>query len=303
MSIKTSGYFKPKEIGDELIPNSDFENQLEGWNFSGWKNYKKVLWGVECTFGGTTAYIWQDRVIEIYPDDLLLVGVCTYNVDKPLYAILHFTNKWGEIADIPTVTEKFTPANLFVNTKFKLVSISEVVNEYGGLNAISLFRGITPYVKIMSGDGWNVDDDFTLTAFSVRRVNPEWFKVWPVMLYKVYEPTNGMSIGTYYSDEHFTGIFNKGEYNLALTYIEESGGSNSITLSITIQSYDQAGNIWYDAVVFDDIVVAAGTTVQNKVYTKIATAGLGFKQRVKMMLSGSGTCGGIVLNVSSTYKQ
>ena len=52
MSIKTSGYFKPKEIGDELIPNSDFENQLEGWNFSGWKNYKKVLWGLNVRSGG-----------------------------------------------------------------------------------------------------------------------------------------------------------------------------------------------------------------------------------------------------------
>jgi len=303
MSIRTSGYYKPKEIGDELIPNSDFENQLEGWSFSGWKDYKMAQWGVECTCSGGNAYIWQDRVIEVYPDDLFLVGVCTYNVTKPLYAILHFTNKWGEIADIPTVTMEYIPANDFVNTKFKLVSVSEVVNEYGGLNAIRLFRGVTPYIKILSADGWNINDVFTLTAFSLRRVNPDWFKVFPVMLYKIYEPTTSHTLGTYYSEEYFTGIFNKGEYNLALTYIEETGGSNSITLSVTIQSYDQAGNIWYDAVVFDDVVVAAGTTVQNKVYTKIATAGLGFKQRVKMALSGSGTCGGLVLNVSSTYKQ
>jgi len=302
MSIRTSGYYKPKEIGDELVPNSDFENGLEGWNFSGWKNYNKVQWGVECVFEGTTAYIWQDRVIEIYPDDLLLIGVSTYNVDKPLYAILHFTNKWGEIADIPTVTEKFTPYNDFVNTKFKLVSISEIVNEYGGLNSIQLFRGVTPYVKIMNADGWNVDDEFTLTTFSIRRVNPEWFKVLPVMLYKVYEPT-GMSTGTYYSDEYFSGIFHSGEYNLNVIGLMESGGTDPFTLSVTVQSYDQAGNIWYDAVEFDDVECAAGGSISNEVYTKIATAGVGFKQRVKAVLSGSGTPSVVVFNVSCTYKQ
>lgn len=303
MSVRTSGYYKPKEVGEELIPNSDFENELEGWNFSGWKDYKMAQWGVECTCSSGNGYIWQDRVIEVYPDDLFLLGVCTYNVDKPLYAILHFTNKWGEIADIPTITVQYTPINNFVNTKFKLVSVSEVLEEYGGLNAIRLFRGVTPYIKILTADGWNLNDKFTLTTFSLRRVNPDWFKVLPVKMYNIYEPTTGMSLGTYYSEEYFTGIFHSGEYTLSLVYLEEGGGSNSITLSVTIQSYNQSANVWYDAVVFDDVTVAAGSSISNKVYTKIATAGLGFKQRVKMVLSGSGSCGGIVLNVNSVYKQ
>jgi len=303
MSIRTSGYYNPKEVGDELIPNSDFENGMVGWKLSGWKDHKLTTGGLECVHDGGEDYIWQDRVIEVYPDDLFVIGVSTMNVSKPVNVILRFTNKFGLVYDIPSILKTFTPENQNVDTFFFLVSVSEILNEYGGILSTTLFKGVVPYIQVAYFDGWNINDVFKISSFSMRRVNPEWLKVLPVKLYNVYEPFGGYSTGTHYGDDYFTGIFKTGEYLLNVLQVEESGGSNDLTLKVTVQSYNQVCNYWIDAVVFDDITIPAGSSIMNKAYTKIATAGLGYRQRVKVELTGSGTPGAMVFSVGVVYKQ
>jgi len=306
MSIRTSGYYKEQQAGEEILKNSNFENGLENWKNYGWKsvewvpsyNYEPA---VKLTFYPTICNFRYTGLTEIYPEDLLMMNVTLKEISNsnPVFFSLYFYDKFGYYLEKRSYeVELKADTNLSI-TKF--FSVSEILTEKE--IDYSVVRAVRPAIEAYQADGWSDNDVLYIKNISLRRVNPEWFKVYPVLMYNIYKPTTGMSLGTYFSEEFHTGIFHSGEYNLLVTYLEETGGSNSFTLSVTIQSYDYAGNIWYDAVVFDDVECAAGSTVSNKLYTKIATAGLGMRQRVKMVLSGSGTCGGIVLNVSSTYKQ
>jgi len=303
--IRTSGYYKEKQVGDEILKNSNFENGLENWMNYGWKsvewipkyNYEPV---VKLTFYPTICNFRYTGLTEIYPEDLLMMNATLEAVSKnqTVFFSLYFFDKFGYFVEKRSYeVELKADTNMSIT---KLFSVSEILTEKE--IDYSVVRAVRPAIEAYQADGWSDNDMLYIKNISLRRVNPEWFKVYPVMIYKVYE-TSGMSTGTYYSEEYHSGIFHSGEYNLNIVGLEESGGSNPFTLSVTIQSYDYAGNIWYDAVVFDDIVCAAGGTVSNKVYTKIATAGLGMRQRVKAVLSGSGTPGVVVFNVSAIYKQ
>ena len=305
MSIRTSGYYKEKQVGDEILKNSNFENGLENWQNYGWKsvewipsyNYEPV---VKLTFYPTICNFRYTGLTEIYPEDLLMMNATLEAVSKnqTVFFSLYFFDKFGYFVEKRSYeVELKADTNMSIT---KLFSVSEILTEKE--IDYSVVRAVRPAIEAYQLDGWSDNDVLYIKNISLRRVNPEWFKVYPVMIYKVYE-TSGMSTGTYYSEEHHSGIFNKGEYNLNIVGLEESGGSNSFTLSVTVQSYDAGGNVWYDSVVFDDVVCAAGGSVSNKVYTKIATAGLGMRQRVKAVLSGSGTPGVVVFNVSATYKQ
>ena len=305
MSIRTSGYFKKEEY-DEIIPNSDFEKQSEGWEFLHFNDVTFDSGGAHCKMGLWDCRIYPKQSIEVRPEDLFLLGLSIKpedcdNDEKFYVRIYPFDKFMNYRSTYHTDFEfRFTSSNL--HTFYRLVSMSEIFTDFfDAQNSPRVIRAIVPFLDFDSDD-WDENEAVCVKSFSMRRVRAEELRAVPVMLYKVYE-TSGMSLGTYFSDTFHTGIFNKAEYNFALTYIEETGGSNDLTLSLAIQSYDLAGNIWYDSVVFDDIVVNAGIAVQNKVYTKIATAGLGIRQRVKMVLSGGGTPGVVVLNVSATYKQ
>ena len=303
--IRTSGYYKEKQVGEEIVKNSNFENGLENWKNYGWKsvewipsyNYEPA---VKLTFYPTICNFRYTGLIEIYPEDLLMMNATLKAISKTqtVYLSLYFYDKFGYY-----IEKRSYDVGLDADTNLsisKLFSVSEILTEKE--IDYSVVRAVRPAIEAYQVDGWSDNDVLYIKNISLRRVNPEWFKVYPVMLFKINEPS-GLPTGTFYSEEHHSGIFNKGEYNLNVIGLEESGGSNSITLSVTVQSYDAGGNIWYDAVKFDDVVCAAGGLVTNKVYTKIATAGLGMRQRVKAVLSGSGTPSVVIFNVSATYKQ
>jgi len=87
---------------------------------------------------------------------------------------------------------------------------------------------------------------------------------------------NFASTGTFYSDEYFSGIWKYGEFYLNVSSLSGS----SPTLDVTIQAYDPSTQIWKDIVVFDQ-ATGAGSQL------KVATAGLGWKLRVKYVTGGT----------------
>ena len=76
--------------------------------------------------------------------------------------------------------------------------------------------------------------------------------------------------GTYYSDEYFSGVWGYSEFYLNVTSI--SGTDPKI--DIVIQAYDPSTGLWKDIVEYDQ-VTSTGSQL------KVATAGLGWKIRVK----------------------
>jgi len=93
---------------------------------------------------------------------------------------------------------------------------------------------------------------------------------------KLLEKTDFTSTGTFYSDTYFSGIWKTGEYYLN---VENLTGTDP-TLDVSIQSYDPSTGIWKDIVEFEQ-ATGAGTQL------KVATAGLGWQQRVKYMTGGT----------------
>jgi len=87
---------------------------------------------------------------------------------------------------------------------------------------------------------------------------------------------NFTSTGTFYSDEYFSGIWRYAEFYLNVTSLTGS----SPTLDVTIQAYDLSTGLWKDIAVFDQ---ATGADSQ----LKVATAGLGWKLRVKYKTGGT----------------
>jgi len=76
--------------------------------------------------------------------------------------------------------------------------------------------------------------------------------------------------GTYYSDEYFSGVWKYAEFYLNVTSIS---GTNP-KIDIVIQAYDPSTGLWKNIVEYDQ-VTSTGSQL------KVATAGLGWKIRVK----------------------
>ena len=300
MTIRTSGYYKSFESGEEINKNSEFERQAEGWMFSGWKEITFSGYGAKCIHKGSDAYIWQNRVIEIAPSDLLLVGLCIEPISGYGTTIRYRIYPADKFENIPSFYKEinFEVSSAYRKNYYRLFSPSEFFMVHG---SIRIIRGITPYLIFLNSDGWSNNDSLYVKSISLRKIKPDELKVFPVRLINVYE-ISGVNKDTYYGNEYFSGIFKEGNYVLYVDKIEDSG-SGGLTFSCSIQSYDIATGKWYDAVVFDDVSVPSAGNVSAKTYTKIATAGLGFKQRVKWSLSGDGTPGYTSFKVGVSYKQ
>jgi len=304
MTIRTSGYYKSFESGEEINKNSEFERQAEGWKFSGWKEVTFSGHGAKCIHGGSNAYIWQDEVIEIAPSDLLMVGLCidpiTWGGGEVIEYQIYPIDKFGQITSTHK-TLSFEIESTNINTYYRLFSASELFMDYFSAEKLRVIRGITPYLSFLTSNNWGDNESLYVKSISLRKIKPDELKVFLVRLINVYNPL-GVNKDTYYGDEYFSGIFKEGDYVLYVSKIEDSG-SGGLTFSCSIQSYDVTTDKWYDAVVFDDVSVPSAGNVSAKTYTKIATAGLGFKQRVKWSLSGDGTPGYTSFKVGVTYKQ
>ncbi len=87
---------------------------------------------------------------------------------------------------------------------------------------------------------------------------------------------NFTSTGTFYSDEYFSGVWKYAEFYLNVTSLT----GTDPTLDVTIQAYDPSTGLWKDIVVFDQ-ATGAGSQL------KVATAGLGWKIRVKYVTGGT----------------
>jgi len=87
---------------------------------------------------------------------------------------------------------------------------------------------------------------------------------------------NFTSTGTFYSDMYFSGIWKYGEFYLNVSSLS----GTSPTLDVTIQAYDSSTQLWKDIVVFEQ-ATGAGSQL------KVATAGLGWKIRVKYKTGGT----------------
>ena len=304
MSIRTSGYYKSFESGEEINKNSDFERQAEGWKFSGWKEVTFSGHGAKCIHAGNNAYIWQNEVIEIAPSDLLLVGLCidpiTWGGGEVIEYQIYPIDKFGQITSTHK-TIKFEIENTNINTWYRLFGISELFEDYFSAEKLRVIRGITPYLSFLTSQNWGDNESLYVKSISLRKINPEELKVMPIKLIKVWK-TSGVSKTTYYGEEFFSGIFKEGDYTMYIDQIEDSG-TGGLTFSCAIQSYDMIVGDWYDAVVFDDISIPSGGSIGCQLYTKIATAGLGIRQRVKWSLSGDGTPGVVKFLIGVTYKQ
>jgi len=304
MSVRTSGYFKQKGIGEELVDNSDFEEGMENWIWYGWN---KVEWidnyhnepALKCTFKTVIDNIRYKPIIEVNPEDILLMGITIEepSTSHPVRFGLYRYDKFGYHIGSDEWYYKVTPSSATCTSVYRLFAISEQLSKYEGWQ--NVIRGVRPAIMCYNTDGWNDNDVLNIKSISLRRIKPDDLKVLPIELVKKWV-TSGVNKGTYYGDEYFSGIFKEGDYVLYINSIEDAG-EGGLTFSCSIQSYDIVSDKWYDAVVFDDVTIEA--EVSNKTYTKIATAGLGMKQRVKWSLSGSGTPGVVKFKVGVTYKQ
>jgi len=96
--------------------------------------------------------------------------------------------------------------------------------------------------------------------------------------------------GTYYSDEVFSGLWKYGEFFLNVTSI--SGTDPKI--DIVIQAYDPSTGLWKNIVKYDQ-VTSTGSQL------KVATAGLGWKIRVKYTIHSDTSDADFV--VSAVFKR
>ena len=111
-------------------------------------------------------------------------------------------------------------------------------------------------------------DSFSLQELDIHRIS--------VYTKELLRKENFTSTGIFYSDEYFSGIWKYGEFYLNVSSLTGS----SPTLDVTIQAYDPSTTVWKDIVVFDQ-ATAAGSQL------KVATAGLGWKLRVKYVTGGT----------------
>lgn len=88
---------------------------------------------------------------------------------------------------------------------------------------------------------------------------------------------------------------------LKIAELTETGGANSITLDVKVQSYFPEIDEWIDTAIFDQVSVTGST--KSDVQLKVMTVGLGMKQRVVYTLGGEGTVGACKFKVLAEYKE
>ena len=306
--IRTSGYYKQKGIGEELVDNSEFEEGMENWVWYGWN---KVEWidkyhnepALKCTFKAVLANVRYDSIIEVNPEDIMLMGITVEepSTSFPVRFGLFRYDKFGYHIGSNEWYYTVTPTSATCTTVYRLFAISEQLSKYEGWQ--SVIRGVLPSVMCSGTDGWNENDVLNIKSISLRRVNPDKLKTFPVSLIDIN--TNNPSLNTnYYGEKYFTGIFKEADYLLYIDRLENAGG-NDITLQVSIESYDVTTQKWFTSVIFDDVVVQS-EPVTNQTQVKVATAGLGFYQRVRWYIKDSGGGGDADqwrFKVGVTYKQ
>lgn len=110
---------------------------------------------------------------------------------------------------------------------------------------------------------------------------------------------NHSSKGTFYGAEIDTSNYKSATYVLSAK-LQETGGSDAVTLDVKIQSYFPHIDKWQDVVIFDQISVTGDTTTD--VQLKIATVGLGMKQRVVYTIGGAGTVSNCDFDIEAIYE-
>ena len=109
---------------------------------------------------------------------------------------------------------------------------------------------------------------------------------------------NKTTKGTFYGAEIDTSNYTSATYVLKAS-LTETGATDAVTLDVKIQSYFPITNEWLDVVIFDQITATGATTTDTQI--KIATAGIGMKQRVVYTIGGAGTVGDCDLVVEGLY--
>lgn len=90
------------------------------------------------------------------------------------------------------------------------------------------------------------------------------------------EKTNLTTLGTFYGDEFFSGIWREAEYHLYCTAFT----GTSPTLDVVIEGYDPNSGQWKEVLAFQQLTAPGGEF-------KTVLSGLGWKQRVKYTLGGT----------------
>ncbi len=299
--IRTSGYYKESNIGEELIPNADFELGSEGWIFKDFKEVDSTSGYIHCVYNGNTGYLYPKDIIEIFPNDLLLMGLSVkpdnYSGTKTLKYVLYPTDKSGTFSyNYYTVT--FTIQSNNINNYYRLFSASEIFRDnFNELWGMRVARAVVPRIE----SKWNNNESIYFRSISLQRIEADKLKLFPL---KMIDVSGCSAVNTnYYSDSFLSGIFNEANYVLYIEEIGESGGSNPLTLEVYIESYDVGTGKWFTCAEFE-VDISAGGSVEDKTYVKVATAGLGFYQRVRWKASGSGVPGTTwKFKVGVTYKQ
>jgi len=120
----------------------------------------------------------------------------------------------------------------------------------------------------------DTDGDYGyIDSVSLQNISPDRVAVYPMELANI---SNWTTTGTFYVASKFSGL-----WKYADCYLDVSALSGSSpTLDVVIQAYDPVTGEWADIVVFDQ-ATSSGSQL------KVATAGLGWKVRVKYTTGGT----------------
>lgn len=138
-----------------------------------------------------------------------------------------------------------------------------------------------------------------IDSVSVIRLN---LPVISTTIEKLIEVENDTSKHTVTGAEFFTGIWKEAEYHYYLTNFTETGGANTVTLDVKIETYNPIINRWYDTMVFQQGVAGPGGGLIFE-ETKTLVGTLGWKQRVSYTTAGAGTIGDCDFKVGVVYKR
>ncbi len=299
--IRTSGYYKEKRLGEELIPNADFELGSEGWGFTNFKSVDFTGYYAYCVYKGSQTQLYPNELIEIYPEDLFLLGLSVkpdnYSGTKYLKYVIYPTDKKNAFS-YNYYEFQFTIQSSNINNYYRLFAASEIFKDnFNELWGMRVARAIVPTIV----SNWNDNESIYFRTISLQRIEPERLKVFPTEIINVNtsSPTKNYD---YTSEKYLSGIFNEANYIVFVDKLENTSGDNSITLKIYVESYDIITGQYFSCAIFE-IDAGAGETLDDKIYTKIATAGLGFYQRIRWRIEGNGTPGDVKFNVGVTYKR
>ena len=127
-----------------------------------------------------------------------------------------------------------------------------------------------------------------IDSFSLQRIDVEKLAVSEELLIEVENET---SLGTQYGEEFFTGMWKEAEYDFYCTSLTGTAPD----LDVTIQGLDPNTEQWKDVLVFQKLEAAGGEF-------KTVLSGLGWKQRVKYVTSGTAVTD-CDFKVGVTYKR